>query len=77
MSAILMEQYAPFGSFCIFCESDPCECDRKIVTTFDPPPIPSRKYDWRATLEDYDFDGPIGFGGTEQEAIADLEEQLE
>lgn len=43
------------------------------------PPIPSREFDWCATDDDrYDGDGsPIGYGETEDAAIADLLEQLE
>ena len=32
---------------------------------------------WYATFGDYDLDDPIGTGFTEQEAIADLREQVE
>jgi hypothetical protein len=50
-----------------------------IKTTFYPPPIPDRRFDWLA-IDDNTYDGPgspIGTGATEQEAIADLLEQLE
>lgn len=51
----------------------------KIVTSYWQPPIPLRQFDWSA----YDADtydgapdsgtrGQIGYGKTEQEAIADL-----
>jgi hypothetical protein len=60
---------------------------RNIVTKYDPPPIPTRKYDWTATFEDYDadYDGymcayygdPIGEGATEQEAIDNLLDQVD
>lgn len=45
---------------------------RKVVTKFDPPPIPVRNCDWQATYEDYDLGDPIGLGATEQDAINDL-----
>jgi hypothetical protein len=48
----------------------------RIITTFDPPPIPVRNCDWAATLDSYDAGDPIGFGRTREEAVADLEEQL-
>lgn len=58
----------------------------KIVTHYDPKPIPLRCFDWSAIDDDtYDADlvdgswialGPCGFGETEAEAIADLKEQL-
>lgn len=52
----------------------------KIKTYYDPPPIPLRNCDWVA-IDDETYDGqpsdPIGHGATEQEAIADLLEQLE
>jgi hypothetical protein len=59
----------------------------KIVTHYDPKPIPMRSFDWSAVGEntydcDCDQDGffslsPTGWGRTEEEAIADLKEQLE
>lgn len=50
----------------------------KIVTEYNPPPIPVRDHDWSAIDWDtYDEGAPIGWGKTEQEAIADLMMQLE
>jgi len=59
----------------------------KVRTTFEYPPIPVRDMDWSAIDDDsYDVDCdedgffstcPIGHGATEQEAIADLLEQIE
>ena len=50
----------------------------KIVTDYYAKPIPTRKFDWNAVDYDtYDGEGPVGYGATEAEAIADLEEQLE
>ena len=49
----------------------------RIITKFDPPPIGTRQFDWTALTEDYDLGSPIGYGRTEEEAIADLKEQLE
>lgn len=49
----------------------------KIVTHYDPPPIPMRNADWTA-IEDNTYDGPgsiIGYGATEEEAIADLRDR--
>ena len=44
------------------------------------PPIPERKYDWCAYDDDQcgcpECHRPVGYGATEQEAIADLLEQL-
>jgi len=50
----------------------------QIRTTFVYPPIPVRDFDWSAVDDDtYDGEGcPIGRGATEEEAIADLLEQL-
>jgi hypothetical protein len=48
-----------------------------IRTSFDVKPIPSRGFDWSATDGDYDLGDPIGWGATEQEAIADLRSQLD
>ena len=50
---------------------------KPIKTTFIYPPIPSRKYDWEASREDWDLDDPIGYGETEQQAINDLKEKEE
>jgi hypothetical protein len=55
----------------------------KIHTSFDYPPIPVRSMDWSAVTDDYDgaedsrTRSQIGRGATEQEAIADLLEQIE
>ena len=56
----------------------------KIRTTFVYPPIPIRDFDWSATDDDT-YDGAedsgnrnqIGYGRTEQEAVADLMAILE
>lgn len=56
----------------------------KIVTTYDPKPIPDRRFDWSA-IDDSTYDGAedsgtrnqIGYGKTEAEAVADLMEILE
>ena len=50
----------------------------KIRTNFVHPPIPYRGSDWVA-YDEQTYDGPgslIGSGATEQEAIADLIEQV-
>jgi hypothetical protein len=58
----------------------------KIVTHYDPKPVPSDKFDWSAVTDNYDVDcvdgewhstHPVGYGATEEEAIADLKAQLE
>ncbi len=51
--------------------------DRKIITRYDPPPIPWRGADWCATFEGYDLGDPIGHGATEADAIADLHMEAE
>lgn len=52
---------------------------RKIITSFDYPPIPFRGCDWSAVFDGYDGSEdsgePIGRGSTEKEAIHDLIEQ--
>lgn len=57
----------------------------KVHTSHVCPPIPVRTMDWSAVTTDYDADcdqygfhssHPIGWGGTEQEAIDDLLEQI-
>jgi hypothetical protein len=53
-----------------------------IRTEYVYPPIPDRRWDWSA-VDDDTYDGaedshcPIGRGATEDEAIADLLEQIE
>lgn len=51
----------------------------KIVTHFDPKPVPIRCWDWSAVDDDtYDGEGcSIGYGATEQAAIDDLKAQIE
>lgn len=50
-----------------------------IRTTYDPKPIPDRRFDWIAVDDDtYDGPGcPIGYGETEAEAVADLKDKIE
>jgi len=52
-----------------------------IITTYIYPPIPIREFDWCAVTDNYDgaedSHCPIGYGRTEEEAIADLLEQIE
>ena len=54
----------------------------KIRTEFIHPPIPLREFDWSATYDDYDgaedsdTRGHIGYGRTEQDAIANLVENF-
>lgn len=43
-----------------------------IVTRCNPTPIPVRDFDWTATRGDYDLGDRIGYGATEDEAIASL-----
>lgn len=55
----------------------------KIITHFDPKPIPDRQFDWYAVDENYDgaedssTRHEIGYGRTEAEAIADLRRLLD
>jgi hypothetical protein len=49
----------------------------KVVTQFWAKPIPTARWDWSASEEDYDLGRPIGTGSTEDEAINDLLAQLE
>jgi hypothetical protein len=51
--------------------------ERKIITMFNEPPIPSRHWDWQATEEGFDYGDSVGYGSTEQEAIDDLIGQLD
>lgn len=45
----------------------------RIVTYYDPPPIPWRSCDWCAVDDEtHDFGSPCGYGATEQEAIDNL-----
>lgn len=50
----------------------------KIVTHYDPKPIPVRIFDWSAVTDNYDgqINEPVGYGATEADAIKDLQEQL-
>jgi hypothetical protein len=50
-----------------------------IKTAHEPPPIPTRKFDWSA-IDDNTYDGegcPCGYGATEGDAVLDLLTQLE
>ena len=50
----------------------------RVKTSFVYPPIPDRRFDWAAYDDERGADNsPTGWGRTEQEAIADLLEQVE
>lgn len=49
----------------------------KIITSYDPKPIPVCNYDWSATVDGYEPGDPIGWGETEDVAVRDLLGQLE
>jgi hypothetical protein len=52
--------------------------DARIVTHYDPKPIPPRQFDWSA-VDDRTCDGegcPVGYGATEKAAIDDLLDQI-
>lgn len=49
----------------------------RIRTEFVYPPIPDRTSDWSAVEDGYEPPMPMGWGQTEEAAIADLVEQLE
>ena len=49
----------------------------KIVTNYNPPPIPNRNFDWCAWSDGLLDEGPIGFGATEREAVEELFDKLE
>jgi hypothetical protein len=49
----------------------------KIRTEYQVKPIPLRGFDWEAVLDNYEQGCPVGFGSTEQEAIADLLTQID
>ena len=47
----------------------------KIITKYDPPPIPDRRFDWRAYRENdlANSEGHhCGYGPSREEALADL-----
>ena len=51
--------------------------DKHIIhTRYVFPPIPIRQFDWSAVTDDYEEQSPIGYGETEQAAIADLLAEL-
>lgn len=69
-----------------FIERVPCDaCGKRgvvpannVVTKYEPKPIPNRNFDWTAHGDDYDGPGsPIGYGATEEEAVANYRQQLD
>jgi hypothetical protein len=46
-----------------------------ITTAYEYLPIPIRQFSWSAHREDFASGQPMGFGRTEQEAIANLRRQ--
>lgn len=49
----------------------------RIITRYDPPPIPVRTSDWCAYIAGCEEDGPYGWGATEAVAIADLQDRID
>ena len=49
----------------------------KIITSYWAKPIPLRQFDWSAVDDNYEPGCPIGYGATEDEAIADLLRETE
>jgi len=50
----------------------------RVATFYDPPPIPMRQWDWSAyDVDEYEPGRPVGYGRTEDEAIADLKAKIE
>lgn len=45
---------------------------KKIITSHQRPPIPTRKVDWVAFYDGEEERGEYGYGETEEEAIVDL-----
>jgi hypothetical protein len=45
---------------------------KKIVTKYDPKPIPVRNFDWVAWFDDEEEKGEYGYGKTELEAVSEL-----
>jgi hypothetical protein len=48
----------------------------RFKTSFDPKPIPIRKFDHIATTDDYEPGHPSGYGATRDDALRDLGEQF-
>ena len=53
---------------------DVLQPERKIIVSFDPPPIPPRDHDWCAYFDDVGPEAGQGWGATREAAIADLKE---
>ncbi len=49
--------------------------ERKIITAYDPPPIPWRGWDYTAQREGDTGEDLCGYGATEREAISDLRDR--
>lgn len=49
----------------------------KILTDFWMKPIPLRQFDWQAVTDNYEGGDPIGYGATVEEAISELQSQME
>lgn len=45
---------------------------RRVVIELDPPPIPNRGFDYRASFADGDEYSPVGYGATALAAAEDL-----
>ena len=65
----------PLSDYKDFIETN-MENASNIVTSFNPPPIPARNFDWNAYVEGYEPGDPLGYGSTEEEAIQNLKDML-
>jgi hypothetical protein len=53
------------------------EHPRPIKTHFIHPPLSTRNFDWMACFGAYEPGCTVGYGATEAEAVADLQQQVE
>lgn len=53
------------------------ERSMKINITYEPKPIPTKRFDYCATLDGYEPGDPLAYGSTEQEATEKLLEYIE
>lgn len=45
---------------------------KRVIVELDPPPIPDRGFDYRATFADGDELSPAGYGSSPRAAVEDL-----
>jgi hypothetical protein len=48
----------------------------RVITIYDPAPIPDRRFDWTVIWDGYEAGDPKAYGATREEALEDFKELM-